>query len=158
MIIGTRRFNKFMSDPSSLRYATGAIVSVIGMLVLIGAVLMRVFDPGEYKTIGDALWFTLQTVTTVGYGDNTPNSDVGRFVASMVMLISIGLITVVTAVITSLFIRSATQAGTKADTDAAASSLARIEASLAEAHARLDRIEQNMSSTTDEDRAPTTGP
>lgn len=134
-----------MNDPSSLRYATGAIVSVIGALVLIGAVLMRVFDPDEYPTFGGALWFTLQTVTTVGYGDNTPASGLGRFVASVVMLISIGLVTVVTAVITSLFIQAAGRARGQADRDAQTSSLARIEASLAEAQERLDRIENHTS-------------
>lgn len=147
MKITTRRFNKFLNDPSSLRYATGAIVSVIGMLVLIGAVLMRVFDPEEYTNYGEAVWFTLQTVTTVGYGDNTPDSDLGRLVASVVMLVSIGLVTVVTAIITSLFIQSAGREGGQADRDAAASSLARIEASLVEAHARLDRIEKGTVNT-----------
>ncbi len=130
-----------MNEPSSLRYATAAIVSITAILVLIGAVLMRLLVREQYPTFGSALWFTLQTVTTVGYGDNTPTNGAGRFVASIVMLVSIGLITVVTAVITSLFIQSAGR-GAEAQDDAAADALARIEAALAQAHDRLDRIER----------------
>jgi len=142
MIRGSRSFQKFLNEPSSLRYATASIVTVTSILVIAGAVVIRIFDAEEYPTIGGALWFTLQTVTTVGYGDSTPSSAIGRAVASIVMLVSIGLITVVTAVITSLFIQSAGRRDTTADRDAAAESLARIEASLASANERLDRIEK----------------
>ncbi len=137
-----------MNEPSSLRYATASIVSITAILVLLGAVLMRVFVHEQYPTFGSALWFTLQTVTTVGYGDETPTSGVGRFVASIVMLVSIGLITVVTAVITSLFIQAAGRRDDEAQDDAAADALARIEAALAEAHERLDRIERASSVST----------
>ena len=53
------------------------------------------------------VWCTLQTVTTVGYGDVTPAEPVGRVVASIVMLTSIGLITVITAAVTSTFVAAA---------------------------------------------------
>ena len=124
-------FKRFLANPSSLRYATAAIISVSVMLVTVGAILIRIFDPDEYPTIGDALWFMLQTVTTVGYGDETPTNTIGRIVASLVMLISIGVITMVTAVITSLFIQSAGKSGNHSENDSTAESLARIEASLA---------------------------
>ena len=90
------KLRRFLNDPSSLRYATAAIVSVTGVLVVIGAVVIRIFDPKQYPTMGGALWFTVQTVTTVGYGDNAPVSWIGRSVATVVMLVSIGLTTVVT--------------------------------------------------------------
>jgi voltage-gated potassium channel len=148
MIPGTRSFRKFLNDPSSLRYATASIITLTALLVLIGAVLMRVFDHDEYPTFGSALWFTLQTVTTVGYGDDTPTSGIGRLVASGVMLVSIGLITVVTAVITSLFIQSARRLGGTARNDGSTAALARIEASLAAAHERLDQIERTTAIST----------
>ncbi len=147
MIPRPRSLNKFLNDPSSLRYATGAIISVTSLLVVIGAVLIRVFDPKDYPTFGGALWFTLQTVTTVGYGDTTPTSSIGRFVASFIMLVSIGLVTVVTAVVTSLFVQSAHRVSMIPGQAAAAEALARIEASLALAHERLDRIERGVPPT-----------
>jgi voltage-gated potassium channel len=133
-----RAFVRFQKNPSSVRYASAAIVATMLVLVLAGAVLMRVFDSDSYPTIGSAVWFTLQTVTTVGYGDNTPTSAIGRVVASVVMLVSIALITVITAVVTSMFIRSVSREQDAADRLAVAETLARIEASLAAVHDRLD--------------------
>jgi len=102
---------------------------------------MRIFDSDEFPTFGGALWFTLQTVTTVGYGDVTPASAVGRMFATIVMLFSIGLITVITAIITSVFIEAARAQRRQSEGDTTIETLARIEASLATAQARLDRIE-----------------
>ena len=99
----------------------------------------------EYPNMGRALWFTLQTVTTVGYGDVTPESPIARVVAAVVMLVAIALITVLTALVTSTFIeaaRSSRQASQDSDADAAAA--ARIEASLDALGERLDRIERTL--------------
>ena len=137
-----RTFERFLAHPSSLRYATTTIIAVTVAMVVVGAVAIRVFDRQEYPTFGSALWFTLQTVTTVGYGDNTPTSVVGRTVASIVMLVSIGLISVITAAITSMFIRSVSRDDQENDRRVVAEALARIEEKLAEAHERLERIEQ----------------
>ena len=136
-----RAFVRFQKNPSSVRYASAAIISTITILVLVGALLMRVFDSDNYPTFGGAVWFTLQTVTTVGYGDDTPTSGVGRTVASVVMLVSIALITVITAVITSMFIRSVSHEQDEADRVTITETLARIEASLAAAHERLERLD-----------------
>jgi voltage-gated potassium channel len=143
-----RPWRGFRANPSSLKWATLASVSVTVALMLVGAVVMRIFDSGDYPTYGDALWFTLQTITTVGYGDSTPVSAVGRIVASVVMLVSIGLITVITAIITSIFIESARSRRAQSAHDGTAASLARIEAALATAQARLDQIERQSSSPT----------
>ena len=137
----TRAFVRFQNNPSSVRYASAAIISTTAILVIAGAILMRLFDPDQYESLGEAIWFTLQTVTTVGYGDNTPTSVVGRTVASVVMLVSIGLISVITAAITSMFIRSVGRDDQETDRRVLAEALARIEAKLAEAHERLERIE-----------------
>ena len=135
-----RAFVRFQKNPSSVRYASAAIISTITVLVIVGALLMRLFDPDNYPTFGGAVWFTLQTVTTVGYGDSTPTSPLGRSVAAIVMLVSISLITVITAVITSMFIRSVSREQEETDRVNASEALARIEASLASAHERLDRL------------------
>jgi voltage-gated potassium channel len=140
-----RPWGSFRANPSSLKWATLASVSVTVALVLIGALVIRIFDSEEYSTFGDAVWFTLQTITTVGYGDNTPVTAVGRIVTSVVMLVSIGLITVITAIITSIFIESARNRRVQSEDDGTAASLARIEAALAATQARLDQIERQSS-------------
>lgn len=137
----TRAFVRFQNNPSSVRYAAAAIISTIVVLVVLGAVLMRVFDSEQYDTFGDAVWFTLQTVTTVGYGDNVPTSGEGRAIAMVVMLVSIGLISVITAAVTSMFIRSVSRDEQESDRRVLAEALARIESKLTEAHERLERIE-----------------
>ncbi len=102
---------------------------------------MRIFDPGDHPTFGNAVWFALQAITTVGYGDSTPISAVGRIVTSVVMLVSIGLISVITAIITSIFIGRVRRRRAESDDDGTAASLARIEAAFAVTQAHLDQIE-----------------
>ena len=87
-----RSIERFRADPASVRNATIAIIMVTLGVVLAGAVVVRVFDHAEYPTFGKAVWFTLQTVTTVGYGDAPPELIVGRIVAGVVMVTAIGLI------------------------------------------------------------------
>jgi len=145
----TRAFVRFQNNPSSVRYAVAAIISTIVALVLIGAVLMRIFAPKQYDSFGEALWFTLQTVTTVGYGDNTPTSAEGRTIASIVMLVSIGLVSVITAAVTSMFIRSVSRDEQDSDRRLLAEALERIEAKLSEAHERLERIEHGTATSPD---------
>ena len=58
-------------------------------------------------TSGWGLWWAVQTVTTVGYGDTVPQTLAGRALATLVMLTGIGFISVVTAAITAAFIESA---------------------------------------------------
>jgi voltage-gated potassium channel Kch len=55
------------------------------------------------------MWWALQTVTTVGYGDVTPTHVAGRLVGVLVMLEGIAFIAIVTAVITSTFVARATR-------------------------------------------------
>jgi voltage-gated potassium channel len=146
-----RSFQRFRENPSSIRHATMAIIASIVTLVLVGAVLIQVFSPDQFPDFWVALWFSLQTVTTVGYGDVTPTSWFGRFVASIVMLVSIGLLTVITAAVTSLFIRSYSREQDEIDRTATSDSLARLEAALAAAHERLERIEQSVTQRSADD-------
>ena len=139
-----RAYLRFQASPSSARYAISLIMSVTIAVVVVGAVLMWVFDRDSYPSFGQAVWFTLQTVTTVGYGDTTPTSAIGRSVAAVVMLVGIGLITVVTAAVTSVFIEAARVRTAQSQAEAAdreLSSFARIEESLAEIAERLERLE-----------------
>jgi len=128
-----------------------AIVSAMVFLVAIGALFVWLADRQDYPTYASALWFTLQTVTTVGYGDNPPTTGVGQVVASVVMLVSIGLITVITAAVTSLFIRAVTDTEQRADHAATSATLERIEAALAAAQERLAELEPSTPRARPED-------
>lgn len=136
-----RSIERFRADPASIKNATIAIIMVTVGVVVLGAVVVRVFDRREYPTFGKALWFTLQTVTTVGYGDATPTRIVGRVVAGIVMVAAIGLLTVVSASITSVFVEAARSKADRSDQIDAAEALARVEASLSSISERLERLE-----------------
>ena len=56
------------------------------------------------KTIGDAFWWAVVTVTTVGYGDKVPNTLAGKLVRLILMLSGIVLVSMITATIASLFV------------------------------------------------------
>lgn len=135
-----RRFEQFLANPSSIRYAVSAIISITLLAVVLGAIAVRLFDRSEYPTFGNALWFTLQTVTTVGYGDMTPTEPVGRIVAAVVMLTSIGLISVITAAVTSTFVA----AGARREASTAGSSADETRRGIDQLALRLDRIEQAL--------------
>ncbi len=136
--------DRFLENPASMRYASAAIITVTAVMTLLGAVVIRVFDYEEYPTLGEAIWFTLQTVTTVGYGDNTPANFIGRLVAAVVMLTSIGLITVITAIITSTFVGAASKRRIDTDGQAGTEALARLEAALRAMDERLERMESKL--------------
>jgi voltage-gated potassium channel len=104
-----RRIDRFMREPPSVRNAAGVIVLVTGSIVVGAGVLISVIDSEEYPSIGLGLWWALQTVTTVGYGDVTPAHVSGRVVGAVVMLQGIALIAIVTAVITSTFVARASR-------------------------------------------------
>lgn len=59
---------------------------------------------------GNALWWAVVTVTTVGYGDRYPVTSLGRAVAVVLMLVGIGLIGVLTATVASFFVQEHTDA------------------------------------------------
>jgi len=136
--------SRFLENPASMRYASVAIITVTAVMTLLGAVIIRVFDHEEYPTIGEALWFTLQTVTTVGYGDNTPADVLGRTVAAAVMLTSVGLITVITAIITSTFVGAASKRRDATDGQAGLEGIVRLESALKALDERLERIESRI--------------
>jgi voltage-gated potassium channel len=73
--------------------------------VVLGAVGLYALEAGENRTIGhfgDALWWAITTVTTVGYGDITPITPEGRLIAVVLMVTGIGVIGLFTASVASL--------------------------------------------------------
>ena len=95
-----------LHDSLTARRAAGIIAVFTVVITVAGGVLERFLDHQEYPTIGKGLWFALQTVTTVGYGDVTPKQASGRFIATVVMLTGIGFLAVVTASVTASLVES----------------------------------------------------
>jgi voltage-gated potassium channel len=93
-----------LRESLSARRAAGIIAGFTVLITVAGGILERVIDHREFPTIGKGLWFALQTVTTVGYGDVTPKQANGRFIGAVVMLTGIGFLAVITASATAALV------------------------------------------------------
>jgi voltage-gated potassium channel Kch len=136
-----RRVARYMNAPPTVRGAVSTIVVATLTVVAAGGVLMRFFDHKEFHNIWIGMWWAIQTVTTVGYGDVTPKTVIGRLVASVIMLQGIAFIAIITAVITSSFVARATRARAAEQAEEELTELGRIEAKLVELDRKLDRLE-----------------
>ena len=120
------------------RDAAYLIVAVWLVAVVIWGILEHVIDKATFPTIWLGMWWALQTVTTVGYGDIVPVSTAGRVLASFMLLGGLALISVVTASITSGFVARAQQQRADAGQDPALQRLAALDDRLARIEKRLE--------------------
>lgn len=86
------------------RYAAYVIIVAWSIGVVVFGVVERLVDPGTFPNVWLGMWWAIQTVTTVGYGDVVPGSTVGKVIASLLMLGGLSLFAVVTGAITSAFV------------------------------------------------------
>ena len=99
--------NRFLREPISVRNAASVIVTATFIVVVGGGIAIRAIDHREYSSIWEGMWWSVQTVTTVGYGDVTPKDTAGKIVGVIVMLEGIAFLAIVTAAITSAFVTRA---------------------------------------------------
>ncbi|MEU6345278.1 potassium channel family protein [Streptomyces sp. NPDC046977] len=92
---------------AQVRLTTYVVGAVLGLLAFGSVAVLeaeRHSPHGNIRTIGDALWWSFTTMTTVGYGDHAPTTGVGRLIAVGLMLSGIALLGVVTANIAAWFL------------------------------------------------------
>lgn len=85
-------------------YVAGAVVGLLMFGSLAVLSVERDAPDGNIKNLGDAVWWSFTTMTTVGYGDHSPTTGLGRIIAVGLMLSGIALLGVVTANIAAWFI------------------------------------------------------
>src|SRR5262245_44463976 len=149
-----RQFSAFLRTPLSVRKAMAVIVTATVVSVVVGGALITFIDQDEFPDLGTGLWWALQTVTTVGYGDVTPANAVGRVVGAVIMLESIAFVAIVTAAITSSFVERARREQQSAHPDAAG--VEQLAAQLAEVKAHLERIQRLLEPGGSADTTPST--
>jgi voltage-gated potassium channel Kch len=137
-----KRTSRFLREPPKVRTAASVIVTATAIVIVAGGVLMWALDHEEYSNVWVGMWWAVQTVTTVGYGDVTPRNVSGRIIATFVMLEGIAGLTIIIAAITSTFVARA-QRELRAR-DEGGESADGTQLRLDELDARLDRIESTL--------------
>ncbi len=81
---------------------------VIFVLMILSSTLMYYIEhdvqPEQFASIGDALWWSVVTLTTVGYGDVYPITNMGKLLSGVIAIIGIGFVALPTGIISSAFI------------------------------------------------------
>ena len=126
VLVNALRRTKGLFTHRGLHFALLAVVVVVFACSALVLSFEAHANGSNIHNFGDALWWAIVTVTTIGYGDKYPVSAGGRGVATVLMLVGIGLIGVLTATVASYFVEQS------ADEDRA------------EMVARLDRIESML--------------
>jgi len=103
--------------------ASGAVLLIYACSLSILQV-ERARPGSSINNFGDALWWSLETVTTVGYGDKTPHTTLGKLIAATLMIGGIGVMSLITASLASWIVErvaeedTASQALTETHIDA----------------------------------------
>ena len=123
----------------SLHSKAGAYVFVLaGTILVLTSVVMLDLEQGaaqaSIKNFGDALWWGISTMTTVGYGDKVPVTPGGKAIAAILMLTGVAIYGVLAASMATFFIKEADKSGERSSDDKLSEILVRlasIEAALA---------------------------
>jgi voltage-gated potassium channel len=98
---------RWLKWPKTPRRAALQIAATTVVVALSGGILAWLLDRKDFPSLGVGIWWSLQTVTTVGYGDVVPHSTEGRVIGGVVMLTGVAFIAVITSAVTAGLIESA---------------------------------------------------
>jgi voltage-gated potassium channel len=90
------------------RYATFLTILLTLIVLTVSSVLVLQFESqspdANIKSGGDALWYSIVTITTVGYGDFFPVTAAGRVTAMFIMFMGVGIIGALASILASLLV------------------------------------------------------
>lgn len=93
-MVGKWTVRRFRAHPHVVIIAITLVI-----IATASAVLTRV-EPETFHNLSDAIWFCVQTIFTVGYGDVTPKTEVGRLVATCLIVSGVGIASILIALMT----------------------------------------------------------
>ncbi len=123
--------------PRDAAYVIGAFWTIA---VVVFGVVERLVDPKTFHSIWLGMWWAIETVTTVGYGDIVPDQTIGKVIAGFLMLGGLSLISVVTAAITSGFVSRAETHRRAAGEDPVMQKLEEMDLEIRAVKAELDQL------------------
>ena len=134
-----------------MTWVLGGFAERIGKVALVAAGVVVVCSLAAYQaehptnagfaTIGDALWWGIVTLTTVGYGDIVPHTAAGRFSGIAIMFTGVGVLGVLAGSLADLFKLDSESADSEAETPADAPPL---HAELAALHLEVQTLERRL--------------
>ena len=89
--------------------AVFSIAAVTIALTVGAAALGRLVEPETFHSFGEASWWALQTVSTVGYGDTVPESGGGRVIAGGLMLLGVAFVPAITSIVVAVLVAQVQQ-------------------------------------------------
>jgi voltage-gated potassium channel len=101
---------KFLADINKARASATFLLTIFLVLLVVefaGATIYYAEVNGPDSNIhsaGDAIWWGLVTITTVGYGDRFPTTEAGRLIGILLLFAGIGLFSVLTGFISNIFL------------------------------------------------------
>jgi voltage-gated potassium channel len=119
------KLSRFLSEGNILRSAlrssrykiTVFLVSVLTLIIIVGTLMYLIEgETGGFTSIPVSIYWAIVTITTVGYGDIAPQTALGQFLASILMIIGYGIIAVPTGIVSVEMARATDEAREKCPT------------------------------------------
>lgn len=113
------KLTQFLGEATALKLALRAslpkitvfLFTVLTVVILVGAMMYQIEgEQNGFTSIPAAMYWAIVTVTTVGYGDISPHTVLGRFIASILMVLGYGIIAVPTGIFSFELARTGSQA------------------------------------------------
>jgi len=95
-----RRIDRAVENGKIIPFLAVATLAI----ALAAGIAANFLSPEGFDSLGDAIWWAAQTVTTVGYGDVVPESTGGRLIGILIMVFGVASVSLITALVTSSFI------------------------------------------------------
>ena len=121
------------------RYAAYLIATVWAASVVVFGTVEHLVDPETFPNVWLGMWWALETVTTVGYGDVVPAATAGKVIASFLLLGGLSLLAVVAGVVTSAFVAQAQAERQASGDDPVIAKLDNLMRQLASVQAEVER-------------------
>jgi voltage-gated potassium channel len=125
------------------RFAAYLIAAVWLVAVVVFGIVEHLVNPETFPTVWLGMWWALQTVTTVGYGDVVPTSTDGKIIASFLLLGGLSLIAVITGVVTSAFVTQAQARRTAEGGDPVMVKLEQVSRDLAAVRTEVEQLRRS---------------
>ena len=135
------RFEKLLS-----RHTLGPTLAGTAIVIIMAGFMIAAIDPA-IDSAADGIWWAWVTVTTVGYGDVVPVSELGRAFGGILILVGVGVFAMLTASFAALFISRSDEEETRELKDALGR-IAQLEQQLQQMDSKLDQLlEQRLDHT-----------